>query len=206
LLPGGVAGTGKADVTAKMPEVLEITVVDEQQLFNSMDPAPFRKRELDAAVIDYIVAFAENAPRDADLKLLLRLSKPIAGADAAAIFRDAKGENFRRLAAATRRKLRRLFRDGRVSLVIGLGFVALAIAIGESIAASIRDARTAQLVADSFVIGAWVALWHPLNIFLFEWWPLRREAVMYDRLSMMPVEVVVDDARLTPAAAPGQSI
>jgi hypothetical protein len=35
---------------------------------------------------------------------------------------------------------------------------------------------------------------------------LRREAAMYERLGVMPVEFVIDDANATPAAAPGRSI
>ena len=110
------------------------------------------------------------------------------GVDVRANVADAVCENFRRLAAASRRRLGRLFHDGRISLVIGIGFVAAAIGIGEWLASRTTSSH-AQIVAESFVIGAWVALWHPVNIFLFEWWPLRREARLYDRLSLMAVDV-----------------
>jgi hypothetical protein len=153
-----------------------------------MDPAPFRSRELDPAVIEYIIAFAEKSPSDADLGLAIRLETAPQG-DVQAVVADAVGENFRRMAAATRRKLSRLFHDGRISLVIGVGFVALAIAIGEFVTAVMGPGQRGQVISDSFVIGAWVALWHPINIFLFEWWPLRREARLYDRLAAMNVRV-----------------
>ena len=47
-----------------------------------------------------------------------------------------------------------------------------------------------SLVRESIVIGAWVALWRPLEIFLYDWWPIRAEARLYDRLSAMPVRIV----------------
>ena len=168
---------------------LDIHIDTETQLFNSMDPAPFRRRELDPAVVDYIIAFAEKGPVSADLGLAIRLDSAPSEVNVEAIVADAVCENFRRMAAERRRALRRLFHDGRISLVIGIGFVALSIAIGEGLAAYIGTSNRAQVVVDTFVIGSWVALWHPVNIFLFDWWPLRREARLYDRLSLMTVKV-----------------
>jgi hypothetical protein len=171
-------------------ERLEITIATEKQFFNSMDPAPFRKRELDPAVVDYIVAWAEKTPGSADLGLTLRVETPPAGIDMKAIVSEAVCENFRRLAADKRRELNRLFHDGRISLVIGIAFVALAITISDWVATAFSTSHYAQIIADSFIIGAWVALWHPTNIFLYDWWPLKRQARLYDRLSTMTVEVV----------------
>lgn len=171
---------------------LEINITTEQQLFNSMDPAPFRCRELDTDVIDYIIAFAEQAPADVQLGLDIRIADPPAGVDVQAVVEAAICENFRRKAATTRRGLRRLFHDGRISLVIGIGFVALAVGISQWVVGAIPNETRAQVIADSFIIGAWVALWHPLNIFLFEWWPIRRQARLYDRLANL-------DVRVTPA-------
>ena len=38
---------------------LDLHVAVQKQLFNSMDPAPFRKRDLDPVVSAYIVDWAE---------------------------------------------------------------------------------------------------------------------------------------------------
>ena len=38
------------------------------------------------------------------------------------------------------------------------------------------------------IIG-WVALWRPVEIFLYEWWPLRRHRRQMDRLAAMTVEL-----------------
>ena len=46
-------------------DVLEIYLADIRQLFNSMDPAPFRERDLDPNAADYIVEWAEELPASA---------------------------------------------------------------------------------------------------------------------------------------------
>ena len=169
---------------------LDVKIETEQQLFNSMDPAPFRRRELDPALVDYIIAFGEKAASGADLRLSISLAASPAGVDVEAVIADAVSENFLRRAVDTRRGLQRLFHDGRISLAIGIAFVALAIVIGEWLAVSLATSHYAQVIVDTIVIGSWVALWHPVNIFLFEWWPIRRQAQLYDRLSTMTVRVI----------------
>jgi hypothetical protein len=51
------------------------------------------------------------------------------------------------------------------------------------------------------VIGGWVALWRPAEIFLYEWWPIRAEAKLLDRLSEMSVRVLPAPAATAVAAA-----
>ena len=38
-------------------------------------------------------------------------------------------------------------------------------------------------------IGGWVAMWRPMEIFLYDWWPVRAEARLSDRLTAMPVRI-----------------
>lgn len=170
-------------------DTLDINVPTAAHLFNSIDPAPFRTRDLDPAVVAYMVEWAEELPGERPLAMVITIGAPSPVGDDSALVRAAVAENFRHLAAVKRREVSRLFRDGRISLVIGIAFVGLAIGISESVSAMIAYTRYAQIVADSAVIGAWVALWHPINIFLFDWWPLRRRARLYDRLSAADVTV-----------------
>lgn len=171
-------------------ETLDLHIATSAQLFNSIDPAPVRQRDLDPAVAAYIIEWAEELPVNAVLVIAVHIDDPLPGGRDGERISHGLAANFRQLAAGKRREVSQLFRDGRISLVIGLVFVALAIFVGESISAFVRDAYSARLVADSAVIGAWVALSHPINIFLFEWWPLRRRALLYDRLSRAEVRLI----------------
>lgn len=171
-------------------ETLAIHVAVTEQLFNSIDPAPFRSRDLDPAVVAYVVEWVEELSGTGPLAITITIDRPSPAGDDEAVIREGFCENFRSLAAAKRREVSRLFRDGRISLLIGLAFVALAVVIGETISTYVADVRHAQVVADSAVIGGWVALWHPINIFLFDWWPLSRRAKLYDRLSAARIDVV----------------
>jgi hypothetical protein len=176
-----------AVVQGAAPQVLDLRLAELRQLFNSMDPAPFRERDLDPKASDYIVDWAHEAPRDARLVLSVHLAHSADGD--AALLNDAVHEYFRRRAVAKRLELKRLLRTGRISLLIGVAFLGSAIALGEFLAGLIPKEGYAWLVKESLVIGGWVALWRPLEIFLYDWWPLHGAARVYDRLVAMPVEL-----------------
>ncbi len=169
--------------------ILELSIMDPMQLFNSMDPAPFRERDLDAEVVAYIVEWAHVQALNSQLALCVSLHQAPTGSDEIGVLRDAVHESFRRRAVADRRKLKKLFRDGRISLLIGLTFLAAAIFISDYLGTRISNENYAWLVQESVVIGGWVALWHPLNIFLYDWWPIRAEARLFDRLAGMDVQL-----------------
>ena len=46
-----------------------------------------------------------------------------------------------------------------------------------------------QSLEESLKIGGWVAMWHPMEVYLYGWWPLRRIGRIYQKLSSIPVEV-----------------
>ncbi len=45
-----------------------------------------------------------------------------------------------------------------------------------------------RLTEESFLILGWVSNWRPLEIFLYDWWPLARRRDLYRRLSTATVE------------------
>ncbi len=170
--------------------VLELHVAEMRQLFNAMDPAPFRERDLDPNAYNYIVDWGREAPARRPLGLVVHLSREKATPDDVGMLRDAVRTYFLQRADATRRQLRQLFRVGRISLLIGIAFLALVIGIGEYLTVRIDKESYGYLVKESLIIAGWVALWRPLEIFLYDWWPIRAEATLLDRLSEMTVRVV----------------
>jgi hypothetical protein len=182
--------------------VLKLYLAETRQLFNSMDPAPFSERDLDPKAAAYIVDWANEAPTSGPLGIVVHLGRESPTADDAAMLGEAVHEYFKRRALATRRQLRKLFRIGRISLVIGVLFVAGALLIGEWLASFVNRGSFGWLIKESFVIGGWVALWRPMEIFLYDWWPIRAEARLYDRLGEMEVRLSSTGGASPGATAP----
>jgi hypothetical protein len=45
------------------------------------------------------------------------------------------------------------------------------------------------LIAESLIILGWVVNWRPLEIFLYEWRPIRRDANLFRRLATARIKV-----------------
>ena len=178
-------------------ERLDIHVGELKQLFNAMDPAPFRDRDLDPKAEEFIVDWSREQPRSAQLALIVHLSRRAATAEEVTSLRQAVREYFAQSASHARTELRQLFREGRWSLLIGLLFLGVAIVLGDLLIGLVGRWDYGAILGHGLLIGGWVALWRPFEIFLYEWWPILGEARLYDRLSAMQVRVVDE----TPAAA-----
>jgi hypothetical protein len=170
-------------------QVIEIRVAELRQLFNAIDPSPFRQRDLDPRAEEFIVGWASDLPVDRPWGLVVHLDRPAGRADEAVALREAIHEYFDQRVVASRRKLRQLFRRGRISLVIALAFLAVSIVIGDAVARYLGESRVGEVVREGFLIGGWVAMWRPLEVFLYDWWPIRADGGLLRRLSTMPVRI-----------------
>lgn len=169
--------------------VIEVHVGELRQLFNSIDPSPFRNKDLDPKAEEFIVGWAKDLPRDQPLALVVDLDRQAGLPDEAAVLRDAIHEFFRQRAEMNRSRLRELFRFGRASLMIGLTVLAAATALGDFLATAMKNSRFGEIAREGLTIGGWVSMWRPLEVFLYDWWPIRNEAQLSDRLAAMPVRI-----------------
>ena len=169
--------------------LIEVHVSDLKQLFDSLDPTPFQERDLDPQAEKFILGWAREVRSKVPLGLLVHVDQTAASDDGEAMVHGAVRDHFKRRAETMRQKLRELFRLGRRSLVIGLAFLATCIVLGDVVLTWRPDSRFAGIVRESLLIGGWVAMWKPIEVFLYDWWPIRAEAVLSDRLSAMTVRV-----------------
>ena len=168
--------------------VIEVHVPDLRNLFNAIDPSPFRQRDLSPEAEAFIVDWAETAPRHASLSLVVHVDRWLQKDDES-VLRDAVREYFAHRAQETRRKLSRMFSIGRRSLAIGIAFLAMVIVVGQMLG----PGRLSEFLRESLLIGGWVVMWRPLEIFLYDWWPVRAEARLQESLSAMPVHLALHD-------------
>jgi hypothetical protein len=168
--------------------LIEIHAADLKQLFHSLDPTPFRERDLDPKAEEFIASWARELHSNVPLGLRVHVDRDIEPDDTA-LLQGAVRDYFAERAAATRKRLRLLFRTGRLSLVIGLAVVAGSILIGDIVGTMLSESQWGSVIRESLLIGGWVAMWRPLEIFLYDWWGVRDEARLFDRLSAMTVRV-----------------
>lgn len=195
----GIVSASAGGVTPPKCEIIEVRVTELRRLFNAIDPSPFYDRDLDPNAEEFIANWARGVPASVPLGLRVHIDGPAGATGDAEMLRDAVQQHFRRKSVASRQRLRALFERGRVSLVIGLAFLGGSSWLANALARVPRGGGFGDLFRDSLVIGGWVAMWRPMEVFLYDWWPILAEARRYDRLAEMPVQIQYAPAG-TPAA------
>lgn len=167
---GGV-DFGAGPVLVRVPTV--------EHLFNPMDPSPRAERSLHAEVADWIEEWAADIDGSEPLDVEIH----VADGRSAGCEEDVASAiqtHFEYREWQLGRELHRLLREGRWSLAIGV------VALGLFTAASRLvdgDGALVQIAHDGLSVLGWVAMWKPLNIFLYEWWPIRRHRRACQRIA-----------------------
>lgn len=160
------------------------------QLFNSLDPSPFNERDLDRDAADFLISWARELGADRGYEIVVHLTEAPAD-DRARAVEGAVRHYFAQRAAAKEREFHALMRQGRSSLLVGLVFLSVCLTLIGLAATRVHYGPAAQVIHESLAIGGWVAMWRPLQIYLYDWWPLRAERTMLERLSQARVLLVL---------------
>jgi hypothetical protein len=94
-------------------------------------------------------------------------------------------------------------RDGTRALGKGLIFMLICMLISAlAREASFLHEIVSSLISEGFVIAGWVALWHPTELLLYEWWPISRDRQLYRLVSQMEIAIAAPTAKpvVNPAA------
>jgi hypothetical protein len=181
----------KADVI--LANAIEIRVDRVSQLFHTLDPFPFRERDLDKEAEEFIVGWARELPKSQPIKIIVHLPAAEAASKYASELSGAVSQYFRYRADAVKKELRELFRIGRFSLLIGIVVLALCVVAGRLVLVALGKTDYARFLNEGLIILGWVANWRPIEIFLYEWWPLVRRRKLYLRLADSKLEIAVTD-------------
>lgn len=166
---------------------IEVRIETLDQLFNSMDPAPFHSKHLDPDAEEYILAAARRFPMDEPLRLVVHMedggrAKPEGLVD------EAVRNFFTWRAERTQRELRALLATGRTTLLIGLAFMGSCVTAAQ-VMPPLGGETVSSILREGLVITGWVAMWRPIQTFLYDWWPLARQRKVFLKLAAMEVDV-----------------
>ncbi len=167
--------------------LIEITLREPRQLFNNLDPAPFHEKDLEASAEDYIVTAVREIGLTRPTKLAIYLPAAALLSDDAQNVPAAIHNYFAYREQHTRRELHDLLRTGLIILVIGLVF--LFACLWARGAARAFAAPWAAILNEGLLIMGWVAMWRPINVFLYDWWPVRQRQKTFARVAVIPVEL-----------------
>ena len=171
---------------------IELRLRELAQLFDSFDPAPFHEKDLDRDAEEFIVSWAREYPADTPLVFRLHLPADQRRFEPERTVKEAIANYFAYRADLARLDVRRTLQQGRASLGVGVMFLTGCLLL-RSFLRQIEHGEWLRMVEEGLLILGWVAMWRPLELLLYDWWPQLRRRRTYENLARMRVEVVYGD-------------
>jgi hypothetical protein len=162
--------------------IVELALRSAQQIFDIRDPAPFRARDLDDDAERWLLDAAEELPRKTPIEFQLHVAEPLDDGLTERTVVDAIRAHLHYLLGRNRRDLRALMRQGLVSGAMAVALLALCMAAQLWLQPLAARAHWAAALREGVVIFGWVALWRPMETFLFSWWPYAARARLLRRV------------------------
>ncbi len=163
---------------------IDIRIGAVEQLFDNRDPAPFRERDLDPDLVEYLIDAAEDLAPSGPFRIVFWFTGPKPPEDVAPAFRAHFEYELERL----ERHRRRQRRTGTVALILGAGLLVALLSVAQLLArfpgGSVREA-----IREGLVILSWVALWRPVDTLIYDWLPVRRQRRLMTCLHSAPIDV-----------------
>jgi hypothetical protein len=144
--------------------------------------------ELYESGIDYLVSRLRGRPLARRGKLALELPPDQAQPAIADAARRAVERYSRHKILENKRALNELLWSGLKALQVGVLFLASCLILAAAIATSnVAAGSVGDIVTQGLTIIGWVSLWWPVEVLLYEWWPLWRDIRVYEYIQRMDV-------------------
>lgn len=161
---------------------IDIKLRNADQLFDGRDPAPFRERDLDEDAVEYILGAFQELPAKAQIKMVFWIAGEPSLQISVETFVEAVRAHFTYEVEKLRRRTRDHVRQGQLTLMAGLTVLAVFLTLAEL--------TERPILREGLVIIGWVAMWRPLEVLLYDWWPLVRQRRLCARV--VEAEIAVE--------------
>jgi hypothetical protein len=168
--------------------VIELELNSLKQLYNFLDPSPFHEKELDLDAEEYIYNAVDEFPLGKPLEVMIYLPSAEVSEEIEINLKKAIKNHFFYKKLLTEIKLRRLLYQGRINLMIALIFLFLCL-LAIRLLSTFEESLIKTLFSEGLLIIGWVAMWEPIHIFLYGWWPIVHERNIYQKIINMEVFV-----------------
>lgn len=170
-------------------QMVEVRVRDLHQLFDYRDPAPFRQRDLDEDFTRYLESYLDEISPNRPIRIQIYIDTSHDEVTPA-IIKDSIHDYFLYQIQIKRGQLAKTYRTAQIFLVIGLVLIAACLGIAHALS-TVTDSPVISAVREGFIIFGWVSLWRPIDLLLFDWYPIYDRIRIYRRLATAELDIIM---------------
>ena len=142
--------------------VLDVRVESMEQLFDHRDPAPFRDRDLDPGLVEYLLDGARDLASATTLRIKIWL-----GTSPSDDVPQAVRAYFQHEIDRTNRQRREQVRAGLIGLTIAMAAVIVLITVAQAVDRRLTGTFGIAL-RETLVISGWVLMWRPIDLLIYD--------------------------------------
>lgn len=168
--------------------LIELELHSIMQIFNSLDPAPFHEKELDPEAEEYIYNTVGEFPIKKPLGIAIYVPPSEFDGETERTLKEAIRNHFSYKKVLTDIELRRLLQRGRRNMAIAIIFLFLCLLIIRLLS-TLEQGLINNMLSEGLTIIGWVAMWEPVYVFLYGWWPIVQKRNIYRKILSMDINV-----------------
>ena len=169
--------------------LIEVRIKDVQQLFDARDPAPFRDRDLDDDFVEYVVSSAKEFSLITPLKILIYIEE----LESKELQKESIVEAIQSYLSyqidLQRGNLKTYINRAQIFLIIGIVTLISCLAIAQNIHVP-EPPGAMGILREGIIIFGWVSIWKPIELVLFDWYPIYEKVKFYKKLLDTEIEIV----------------
>jgi hypothetical protein len=159
---------------------IDVRIESIEHMFDNRDPAPFRARDLDPDLVEYLIAAAEDVSHE-PFRVVFWLRKMEQAKEIEPAFRAHMQYELERVA----RRIRRQRREGQVVLAIGIAVLVALFGLGQLA----ERLPGGEVIHELLHLASWVVMWRPIDTLVYQGLPMFHERKLMRRLCGAPLDV-----------------
>ncbi len=167
---------------------IEVRVRSPQQLFDVRDPAPFRERDLDDDFVEYVTSSVGEFSLSSPLKVIIYVEEDESQTLPRDSIREAVRSYFSYQIDLQRSILKNFMKRAQIFLIIGLAILFSCISIAQGLKLP-EHPGLLGILREGIVIFGWVSIWKPIELILFDWYPLLDKLRLYKKISTIEIDI-----------------
>jgi hypothetical protein len=167
---------------------IEIRIKNSQQLFDIRDPAPFRERDLDEDFVEYILSAVREFSHSTPLKVVIYVGEAETKELPKASIREAIHSYFSYKTDLQSGELKTFIKRSQVFLIIGLVVLGACIGLEQSLTIP-NPPGAIGVLREGIVIFGWVSIWKPIELILYDWYPLFEKLRFYKKVLGTEIDI-----------------
>jgi len=168
--------------------ILHIHKINE--LLNSPG-AVFRKRTLNSDTEEFIVEEAEGLSRSSIFKMIIHLK--ISEEKYKEEIAPAIHRHFCYRKEQSQKIFKRTLNYGWRNLMIAIVLLGVIYTILEISIHIAPNNGVVKFIRESFVILGWVVVWRPMELLLYDWYPIKRDIKIFSKLEKCSIQIVIHE-------------